>query len=151
MLIIIPHNQNLWILGEKKRGKWILYFTGQKWLLMFFLDIMFLDMYPCLTMWVSNIELCKPLLCTIFSFQMLATLRSSLLLMCAAHGPWDLDVNVLPGKREAQAWEHTSKIMSVLTYVLDNIGSSCSRSHSLSEAETAENAKVSWHSGLLNK
>ncbi|EEE63310.1 hypothetical protein OsJ_18121 [Oryza sativa Japonica Group] len=32
--------------------------------------------------------------------------------------------------------------MSVLTYVLDNIGSSCSRSHSLSEAETAENAKI---------
>ncbi|XP_015637737.1 guanine nucleotide-binding protein alpha-1 subunit isoform X1 [Oryza sativa Japonica Group] len=32
--------------------------------------------------------------------------------------------------------------MSVLTYVLDNIGSSCSRSHSLSEAETAENAKT---------
>ncbi|KAF2930249.1 hypothetical protein DAI22_05g119900 [Oryza sativa Japonica Group] len=31
--------------------------------------------------------------------------------------------------------------MSVLTCVLDNMGSSCSRSHSLSEAETTKNAK----------
>uniref|UniRef100_A0A0D3G674 Guanine nucleotide-binding protein alpha subunit n=1 Tax=Oryza barthii TaxID=65489 RepID=A0A0D3G674_9ORYZ len=32
--------------------------------------------------------------------------------------------------------------MSVLTCVLDNMGSSCSRSHSLSEAETTKNAKT---------
>uniref|UniRef100_A0A0E0DQ19 Guanine nucleotide-binding protein alpha subunit n=1 Tax=Oryza meridionalis TaxID=40149 RepID=A0A0E0DQ19_9ORYZ len=32
--------------------------------------------------------------------------------------------------------------MSVLTCVLDNMGSSCSRSHSLSEAETTKNAKI---------
>ncbi|KAL6867741.1 hypothetical protein ACP4OV_015765 [Aristida adscensionis] len=44
-------------------------------------------------------------------------------------------------KEEAQPCERASRMMSVLTCVIESMGSSCSKPHSLNEADAAENAK----------
>jgi hypothetical protein len=53
-------------------------------------------------------------------------------------------------REEAQPWECASRIMAVLTCVIESMGSSCSRPHSVNEAQAAENAKVTCRSDQVN-